>query len=314
MSGAPVEHAITRAIGRLVRSEQNDRLRDAPFQLFAAELFNNLEKFELLRTLLDDENSKRTLDWVVQFRLLSFLTNSRERGTDLAGPLITEAAWHSYIDTANSLDEISYEKNLDIDVVENFVLDGYNYPDFCSVAESDTVLDFGAFNGNSSVALARHCTNGVVYAFEPNPFLWDSLNNNISRSGSKNIEVIQSGVGSQSGQIGFKRDGAASRIDPKGDLKVDIVVPDQWVQERQLSKVDFLKFDIEGYEQNALQGCQDIIKRYRPKIAISVYHLFNDLTVLPFRIRELSEWYRFRLRHNARTGGEIVLYCAPISY
>jgi predicted O-methyltransferase YrrM len=83
---------------------------------------------------------------------------------------------------AEGLPEKRLEENLDLDLIENFVLDGYNLLGLCSFKADDVVLDLGAFNGNSSVALARSAgPGGKVYAFEPNPVMQEILLRNLNK-------------------------------------------------------------------------------------------------------------------------------------
>ena len=44
----------------------------------------------------------------------------------------------------------------------------------------------------------------------------------------------------------------------------------------------YIKFDIEGSELDALDGGRETITRYRPKLAVCVYHLPDHLCAFPF--------------------------------
>lgn len=211
------------------------------------------------------------------------------------------------------LPEASLEGNLDVDLIENYIMNGYSLPGLCEVCDNDIVLDCGAFNGNSSIVFARLCPNGKVFAFEPNPTTQEMLKRNLAKTKITNVDIVSAGVGAGASKLRFKKAGAASRVDPKGEIEVDIVSIDNFVASRKLQHVDFLKFDIEGAEHQAIRGAAHTIRHYRPKLAISVYHKFNDLLVIPSMIYELGGgWYDFYLRHNAITSGEIVLFCRPI--
>jgi FkbM family methyltransferase len=175
------------------------------------------------------------------------------------------------------------------------------------------VLDLGAFNGNSAIRFSRPAgESGKIYAFEPNPAMHDVLARNLAKMGCGNVEIIPRGAGERSDVLKFTSDGAASRIDPHGQVEVQICRVDDFVVERGLYKVDFLKLDVEGNELPALRGAASTIRTYRPKLAISVYHLHYDIHAITLFIRDVCPWYKFYLRHNATHDGEIVLFCQPL--
>jgi len=302
--------SLAEAVRLFANSNEANQGRNL-FRQFVIEAGRNPAEFDYLFENLADEESREVLSWALRFRTVAFLSQSRDMARKIVPSRISEVEWQRMVDTAQTLPEAKYEKNLDVDLVENFILDGYNLPGICEVEAKDVVLDCGAFNGNSAIALGRHCPDGRVYAFEPNPAMLDVLKRNVAKSGLKNIEVIPAGLAQEKTKLRFKRDGAASRPDPKGDVEVDVISIDSWVAERKLQSVDFIKFDIEGFEQPALRGCIHTIRHFRPKLAISIYHLFNDFTMIPRMVQDMGGWYRFYLRHNAVTGGEIVLFCQP---
>lgn len=264
---------------------------------------------DFLRSRLGDRVSHDLLDWIIVHRTITALT-SREVAEALCPAKIGQAQWDTLLARARALPEYELEENLDVDVVENFILDGYSLKGVCEVQPGDVVLDLGAFNGNSAIVLGRRAgPEGKVYAFEPNPSTQDVWRRNIERVGLTNAELVPQGVSAAPSRLRFSRAGAASRISPHGDVEVDITTIDTFVRERGLGRVDFLKFDIEGFESDALSGCVETIRRFRPKIAISVYHLHNDLQTIPRAISEIAPWYTMYLRHNANYDGEIVMYC-----
>ncbi|MDA0067582.1 FkbM family methyltransferase [Brachyspira hyodysenteriae] len=73
--------------------------------------------------------------------------------------------------------------------------------------------------------------------------------------------------------------------------------------------ITFLKADVEGEELNMLKGASETIKKYKPKMAISVYHKPNDLITIPQYIKKIVPEYRLALRHHSITFTETVLYC-----
>lgn len=70
----------------------------------------------------------------------------------------------------------------------------------------------------------------------------------------------------------------------------------------------FIKMDIEGSEHEALLGAQKTIRKYKPDLAICVYHYANDIWKTPLLINSWNLGYRFYLRTYSSTGYETVLY------
>ncbi len=66
--------------------------------------------------------------------------------------------------------------------------------------------------------------------------------------------------------------------------------------------------DIEGAELNALKGCEKIIKRYQPKLAICIYHRNEDFIEIPKYILSIVPEYKLYMRHHNISGTETVLY------
>ena len=63
--------------------------------------------------------------------------------------------------------------------------------------------------------------------------------------------------------------------------------------------LDYLKYDVEGSEKEAIAGSEKLIKKSYPTLAVSLYHRSEDLFMLPLLIKErFPEYDRFFLRRN----------------
>ena len=58
------------------------------------------------------------------------------------------------------------------------------------------------------------------------------------------------------------------------------------------ARVDFIKMDIEGAEVAALHGGRATIAKYRPRMALSVYHQAEHPVEVPKAVRAAWEGYR----------------------
>jgi hypothetical protein len=61
---------------------------------------------------------------------------------------------------------------------------------------------------------------------------------------------------------------------PTGFVEVEVDTLDNILKELEISKVDFVKMDIEGAEIEALKGMDGVLKG-RTELAIAAYHIIN---------------------------------------
>jgi len=72
---------------------------------------------------------------------------------------------------------------------------------------------------------------------------------------------------------------------------IEVTTIDEFVNEYNINRVDFIKADIEGYERYMLAGAKETLKRFAPKLAICTYHLQDDPDVLSKIILEANPNY-----------------------
>ncbi len=68
---------------------------------------------------------------------------------------------------------------------------------------------------------------------------------------------------------------------------------------------------MEGAELEVCEGAVETIKKFRPKMAISVYHKPEDIVKIPKFIFELLPGAELYLSHNFYNFGEAVLFVNP---
>lgn len=75
-----------------------------------------------------------------------------------------------------------------------------------------------------------------------------------------------------------------------------------------LDEYNFLKADIESFEYRMLLGAEKGIKKYRPLLAICIYHNAVDLYSIPLLIKKMVPEYKIAIRHHSNDLSETVLY------
>lgn len=141
----------------------------------------------------------------------------------------------------------------------------------------DTFLDVGANCGYYTLLAARRVgAAGRVHAFEPARAIVDRLLADVTRNGfSRRIEVHAVAVGAAPGtavlEPGADRTSAegtrhlATQTHPHGTETVEIVAVDTVLAGQ---RVDVVKIDIEGYEEQALLGMRQLLKDARPRLVV----------------------------------------------
>ncbi len=163
------------------------------------------------------------------------------------------------------------------------------------VEPGDVVFDVGSWVGDfAAYASAKKAT---VYAFEPGSKLYNhTLLKTAALNG--NIYPVKMGLGdvpakvnideTASNSLSLKIDAQQNR-DAEGTIEITTI--DDFVRDNGLSRVDFVKADIEGHERYMLMGARETLKRFAPKLAICTYHLPDDPEVLASLIKEANPAY-----------------------
>ncbi len=122
-----------------------------------------------------------------------------------------------------------------------------------------------------------------------------------------NIEFLTCGVSNKKETLYFNEEKSFSTIYGKGTQSVEVDTIDNIVNE----KVDFIKLDIEGAEQSAIDGAKKTIKRYKPVLAICIYHKAEDWYKIPQKVLAIQSDYDVYLRHYMEGIFESVMYFIP---
>ncbi|HVY12111.1 MAG TPA: FkbM family methyltransferase [Alphaproteobacteria bacterium] len=181
--------------------------------------------------------------------------------------------------------------------------------------EGGVAVDVGANIGCITLALASKAKE--VWAFEPQRLTFQKLCANLAINNFQNVVAKNVACGSVSENVGrllqhdAVNNGAASMcVKEKGDEKpgeyVGVEALDKHIFE--FNRLDLIKIDVEGYEDQVLCGARNIIEKFRPFLYVEadrdekspeLIQLLQNMGYMPFwDITPLSIEYNFD--HNRR--------------
>ena len=183
----------------------------------------------------------------------------------------------------------------------------------------DITLDCGA---NVGVTVHEELAAGAktVVAIEPAPENLECLRRNYAK------EIVTGQVIIVAKGVWDKEDFLTLRVDPKNsaadsfvlqregavDLeRVPLTTIDKLVADLKLSRVDYIKLDIEGAEPKALAGAKETLAKYKPRISVASYHQPDHPRSIPEIVRAARPDYRMQCGPCAETEHSIrpdVLY------
>lgn len=167
----------------------------------------------------------------------------------------------------------------------------------------EVFIDGGSYNGNTSMDFIKWSPGGLAIAWEPNPDNQEKCKQ-LLKENKIRYELIPKGLWSEEGELKLTSARDESKISDEGDVKIKVDSIDNLINK----PVTFIKMDIEGSEYQALLGAKKTILKYKPKLAICIYHKPEDIWELPWLIHEINPEYKLYLRHYSFADNETVLY------
>lgn len=203
--------------------------------------------------------------------------------------------------------------------LDHSLLSGREYFDFLKPSANELFIDAGCFDGDTSKEFINWCRASYkkIIAFEAVKANFDACQAALSKY--KNVNVINKGLYDFNGEaeifigdgqpscnaVGNNENTANSWVNYSGTQKIAVCRLDD---ELQGEAPTFIKMDIEGSELAALHGAEQTIKKYKPKLAISVYHKPSDILDIPLLLLQLNPDYKLYLRHYSPFNAETDLY------
>ena len=199
--------------------------------------------------------------------------------------------------------KISFDYNFMEGFTNNFD-EQYFDKDLISNISDISFVDGGGYVGDTLPNIIKNFHDfKKIYCIEPNTLHINIAKRNFEKY--EKIEFINCGLGNKKE---YNEEDNSTQNNCTHDyqaLKIDTI--DNLISE----KVDFIKMDIEGAEQDAIEGSSETIKKYTPILAICVYHKAEDWYKIPQKVLDINPDYKIYLRHYMEGIFETVMYFIP---
>jgi FkbM family methyltransferase len=160
--------------------------------------------------------------------------------------------------------------------------------------EDHCVFDIGANIGCTAVFFGEKAAQ--VHCFEPSPTTFGFLAKNVGNAGLENVICVNVGLGKAEteSELTFapnNRSGGfvSNQIQASAGHvveKIRIVRGDDYVRLHRISRLDFIKIDVEGFEKDVIEGMLESVEKFRPVVALELNHwclnVFQRISVPDF--------------------------------
>ena len=204
---------------------------------------------------------------------------------------------------------------LEIEVFITFYIFGlkqYDVKNIFEVKNDAVVFDIGAFKGDTAYLFSKKCSNKArIYAFEPDENNYKILLKIKDKYKLNNVIASNILFSNSETEINF-----LSMDLNRPAVKMKPTTIDKFIEENNIEKIDYIKMDVEGAEKNILEGAIKTIKKFKPSLAIAIYHggklFMEDFYNIPIFIKNvINEDYEYYIRTFHPAGLETILFCKP---
>lgn len=166
------------------------------------------------------------------------------------------------------------------------------------VNPGDVVIDAGSWIGDFA---AYSASRGVTFAFEPSKRNFEYLQQTAELN--PNIFPIKKGLSykttTQKFFISTNNSAVGDSLSPnmrgekfeESSSVVETITLDDFVKEKNLDRIDFIKSGM-GFEKSMLQGAQETLKKFAPKLALCTFYFQHDAEVMTDLIMQANPNYK----------------------
>lgn len=165
--------------------------------------------------------------------------------------------------------------------------------------------DFGAYTGDTiKEAVSLYPNLDKIAGFEPDPKTFKKLEANTE---GLNPTLFNALVWNEETELILRSGGAMNTIIENNVLMTENLQKKKCTSVKALTgdtslpfAPDIIKMDVEGCEMRAIEGCSEIISKYKPILRVSIYHNHRDIFEIYEKISALNPDYKYTIRQKCR--------------
>lgn len=179
------------------------------------------------------------------------------------------------------------------------------------IGTNEIYMDLGAYDGDTVEEFLRLTGKRFekIYAVEPDRRNYMKMRRRLYSLGSGVFTHLNAAVTEEDGSVTFARRsgrGSSVMVENTADggngfprnIRMETVDGRSVDSILKGNRATLIKYDVEGSEEAALRGSAETIRKYKPRLIVSLYHRTEDYITLPLLIRELNPAYKLYLRHH----------------
>jgi FkbM family methyltransferase len=212
----------------------------------------------------------------------------------------------------NITDAMYYPKDINLHslhlvTVESFNSKNWHYyeiPETVVMAD-DVVVDCGSAEGLFALKICKRCKH--IYIIEPLKKFVECLQKTFDKA--NNVEILPFAISDKEYYARILNDDISSALSTgeQGE-EVKVTTLDNIFFARDIA-VSYLKMDLEGHDYKALVGAENVIRKNKPKIAITTYHKKEDADKMELFLKSIVPEYNFRRKGiYQETGSPVMLH------
>ena len=155
----------------------------------------------------------------------------------------------------------------------------------------EVAIDIGAHKGGYLYWMRKLVgKDGKVFCFEPQINLFNYLKSIQKSYNWSNVIIENAGIGNKNKTISLKVPGFKGETSPgatfslNNDLDgepiyqypVSVVPLDEYIKNKDINSVAFIKIDVEGFEKEVLLGAIEILSKYKPDVLMECEQRHNS--------------------------------------